>query len=446
MRQSRESGSAPKRGRVRATTATALGVLAFAGMPALAGGLLTYEVGTADVGLASAGSSARAQDAATVFTNPAGMTRLAGNQLLLAGQIDYANIGFSLDGDTAPGLGTDDGGRAFGSNGWFLGGGSFYSHSLSPDLKLGLAVTGNFGAPLDYGDDWAGRYYVQEATLLGLSILPAIAYRVNDRLSVGASLNAMYGIYDNKVAINNVAPGLGDGRLELDDRTWGWGVNLGLLYEIDPATRVGLTWRSAVDLDFDSAADFSNLAPGIRAVFDRRGLLDADIEIGIQVPQQVMFSLFRQVNERWAVLGSVGWQQWSEFGQVQLGVDNARDPDSVTTELDFDDTWHVALGAQYRVSDPWLLNVGVAYDSGFQSGDVSPLLPVNSTWRFGIGGQRRLSDSSHWGIAAEYMYGGTLDTDLTSELPVALGGRGDLVGSYDNTGTLFLAVYYSSTF
>ena len=41
-----------------------------------AGGLLLYEVGTADVGLASAGYSARAQDASTVFTNPAGMTRL----------------------------------------------------------------------------------------------------------------------------------------------------------------------------------------------------------------------------------------------------------------------------------------------------------------------------------------------------------------------------------
>jgi long-chain fatty acid transport protein len=77
---------------------------------------------------------------------------------------------------------------------------------VSPELKLGFALTGNFGAPLEYDEDWVGRYYVQETTVLGLSFLPSIAYKVSDKLSLGASLNAMYGIYKNQVAINNVNP------------------------------------------------------------------------------------------------------------------------------------------------------------------------------------------------------------------------------------------------
>lgn len=92
--------SIPKGSRPAIRATLALAVLTPLGMSAQAGGLLTYEVGTAEVGLASAGSSARAQDTATAFTNPAGLTRLAGNQLLLAGQIDYSNLGFSLDGDS----------------------------------------------------------------------------------------------------------------------------------------------------------------------------------------------------------------------------------------------------------------------------------------------------------------------------------------------------------
>jgi long-chain fatty acid transport protein len=60
--------------------------------PVMAGGLIAYEIGTADVGLASAGYNVRAQDASTVFTNPAGMTRLEGTQLLAAGQLDYGNM------------------------------------------------------------------------------------------------------------------------------------------------------------------------------------------------------------------------------------------------------------------------------------------------------------------------------------------------------------------
>jgi long-chain fatty acid transport protein len=204
--------------------------------------------------------------------------------------------------------------------------------------------------------------------------------------------------------------------------------------------RVGFTWNSEVDLDFSAPAQFSNLGQ-LGTTLQNAGLLNSTVNVGIKVPQQAMLSLFTQVNERWAVLGSLGWQQWSQFGQVQLGIDNTNNPTSLTTDLDFDDTWHVALGAQYKLSEPWLLNFGIAYDSGLPDGsNVSPLLPVNSAWRFGVGAQQQLSKTSFWGIAVEYLYGGTLDTNLQSTAPVALGGRGNVVGSYD-TATLFLGLY-----
>jgi long-chain fatty acid transport protein len=410
--------------------------------PAMAGGLFAYEFGTAEVGLASAGYGARAQDASTVFTNPAGMTRLSGTQVLAAGQVLWGNTKFSIGSGTSPELGNEDGGYAVGTDGWFLGGGGFLSYSVSPDLKLGFALTGNFGAPLKYDDDWVGRYYVQETTLLGISLVPSIAYKVTDKLSLGGGVTAMYGTYKNQVAINNFDPAFGDGRLKLDDNEWGWGVNLGMLYEITEGIRLGLTWNSQVNLDFKGPADFSNLSPGLASLLNGRGLLNSSIKVGIKVPQQAMGSLFAQVNDRWAVLGSVGWQQWSKFGQVQLGIDDTTNPRSISIDLDFKDTWHFALGAQYRLSEPWLLNFGVAYDSGFQgASNVSPLLPVNSAWRFGVGAQHQASETFTWGVATEYMYGGTLDTNLQSTAPVAAGGRGNLVGSYDSIGTLFLALY-----
>ncbi|HKI48791.1 MAG TPA: outer membrane protein transport protein, partial [Desulfobacteria bacterium] len=239
----------------------------------------------------------------------------------------------------------------------------------------------------------------------------------------------------------------GDGQLKMDDNTWGWGINLGLLYEFTEGTRIGFTWNSQVNLDFSSQAQFSNLAPGVNAALTNKGLTNATIDVGITVPQQLMGSIFSQVSNRWAVLGSVGWQQWSKFGQVQLGIQNTIDPTSVTQNLDFKDTWHFAAGAQYRISEPWLLNFGMAYDTGFQDGsNVSPLLPANSAWRFGAGAEHQLSKTFLWGFAAEYMYGGTLDTNLQTDLPVVLGSRGDLVGSYDNIGTLFFSVYFNWTF
>jgi long-chain fatty acid transport protein len=437
--------------RRRAAALATLCAGALAAGPAYGGGLMLYEVGTADVGLASAGYGARAQDASTVFTNPAGMTRLAGTQFLMSGQALWTNTKFSVEAGTSPELGSNGGGQVIGWNGWFPGGGAFLSHSISPDLKVGFAMTGNFGAPLKYDENWAGRYYVQETTLLGISLLPSIAYKATEKLSLGAGVNAMYGIFKNQVAINvpdtlrpaHFVPSRRqdtDAQLKLDDEKWGWGVNLGLLYEVDARTRIGLTWNSQVDLDFSARAEFSNLGQfGTR--LQNAGLIGSNVDLGIKVPQQVMGSLFTQVNERWAVLGSVGWQEWSKFGQVQVGIDNPNNPTSLTTNLNFKDTWHAALGAQYRLSDPWLLNFGVAYDSAFQTGPISPLLPMNKGWRFGAGAEQQLTRTSRWGFAAEYIYGGTLDTSQKSTLPVALGGRGDLVGAFRDTSTIFVSVY-----
>ena len=151
---------------------------------AVAGGLLLYEVGTADVGLASAGYTARAQDASTVLTNPAGMTRLPGQQLLLGAQVLYGASGFSADSGTSPELGRDDGGNPIG---WFPGGGMFYTQQLSPTVTAGFAATGNFGLAESYDSNWVGRYYLQESTLLGVSLLPSIAWQVSPEFSLGRS-------------------------------------------------------------------------------------------------------------------------------------------------------------------------------------------------------------------------------------------------------------------
>ncbi len=435
-------GHREPRGRVSKRVALAVAVAACAAGAAHAGGLLLYEFGTAEPGLAAAGYAARAQDASTAFTNPAGMTRLDGTQALAGGQLMWFDSAFSIGGGTSAALGDNGGGRALGFNGFVPGAGAFVSHSLSPDLKVGFSIAGNFGSLIDYDDAWVGRYRVQQATLLGVQFVPSIAYRVNDRLSIGAGVNAVYGIFDQKVAINNVSPLAGDGRLELDDRTWGFGGNLGVLYEIAPETRVGLTWTSQVDLDFRSPARFSGLGPALSALLASRGLLDADVNVGTRIPQQVMASFRARIDDRWAVLGNVGWQQWSKFGQVEIGIENTQDPRGVTTSLPFRDTWHFALGAQYRPSDPWTVNVGIAHDSGFQgSGSVSPLLPVDAAWRFGAGAEQQVRKGLKWGFAGELLYGGTLDVNLSSPLPPALGGRGDLVGSYRNTTSLVASVY-----
>lgn len=410
--------------------------------PASAGGLMLYEVGTEDVGLASAGYGARAEDASTVFTNPAGMTRLDGSQATLGAQVLYGDVAFTIGQGTSPALGSGSGGVPIG---WFPGGGAFFSYSVSPDLKLGFAATGNFGLAMKYDPGWVGRYYAQEATLLGVSLLPSVAVRVSPQWSVGASLNAMYGKLRTEVALNNIVGS--DGQLLLNAHKWGYGGNIGVLYEPSKSTRLGLVWNSQVKLDFSAPTQFSGLSQGLDNLLNNRGLLNTTLDLGINVPQGLNASFFHQVDGHWALLGSVGWQEWSKFGQVEVGIINSNDPQSLTQNLNFKDTWHVAAGAQYQLDAPWRLDFGVAYDSAFQDGsNVSPMLPANAAWRFGMGAQKQESKTFNWGFAAEYAYGGDLHVNRQSEAPVALGGRGDLVGSYERTAVVFLSANFNWKF
>ena len=403
---------------------------------ARAGGLYLYEIGSPDVGLAAAGYAARAQDASTVFTNPAGMTRLQQPSLLAGAQPMYLHMDFSADGNTSreaaklPGGGAADDGD---SNGWLPAGGMFYVQPVTDKLWLGLAATGFFGLALDYQDDWVGRYYEQEATLQAMMIQPAVAWKVSDQLSIGAGVAVQYGILDEKVAVNNVEPEIGDGELKVEDEDWTVQFNFGVLCEPVKGTRLGLTYLSAADLDFSDKVKFSGLGPGLGELLGSGG---QTLDLGMTMPQAVMFSLYHEIDNRLAVMANLGWQDWSEFGKVDVSVNATNVDAGLTTDLDYQDTWHVALGAQYRVVEPWLLSAGVAYDSSMvDEEDLGPSLPVGETWRFAVGTRYDWSQDLTLGAAYELAWGGDLDMDIERS---PLTGR--VSGTYENVAIHFVSL------
>lgn len=389
-----------------------------------AGGLYLYEVGTPDVGLAGAGYAARADDAATVFTNPAGMTRIDEPSLMLGTQPMYLHLKFDPDSTTSAAASTLPGGFAADdgdASGWMPAGGLYYVHPVNDRLRLGVSMNGYFGLSLDYEDNWVGRYYVQDTTLQAAAIQPAIAWRVNDWLSVGTGVAVLYGILDDKIAVNNIAPNLPDGKLKYKDEQWATQFNLGVLVEPQKGTRFGLTYLSEADLNFDDRLDFSGLGPGLLAVLGGRGALNKKLDLGLTMPQAVMFSAYHEFTDRLALMANLGWQDWSQFGRIEVSLDSP----TLTVDLDYKDTWHAALGAEYRISDPWLLTGGVAYDSAMLDDDeVSPSLPVGDTWRFGLG--TRYAWSEDVTLSGSYELAWSGDIDMTVD-------RGPLAGRVSGT-------------
>src|SRR5690349_198722 len=207
------------RPRPRLRPAVGLGCLAVALLlPAAhprAAGFVLYEMGTTDLGTASAGRAAIAKDAATAFGNPAGMTRLDTSQILVGVQPAYGVSRFDKSGDSRGG---GNGGNAQG----FVPGGALYGvYSATPDLKLGLTLGSYFGGSFQYQDNWSGRFYSTKTELVTVGAFPTVAYRVNRWLSVGAGAQILYGKINEKVAVPNINGT--EGNFQVDKGDVGYG-------------------------------------------------------------------------------------------------------------------------------------------------------------------------------------------------------------------------------
>lgn len=401
---------------------------------AFAGGLLSYEIGTPDLGLASAGYAARAQDAATAVTNPAGMTRLDKTEFLLGVQPLYGHVAFEKNASTTPN--GNNGGNAVG---WFPGGGAYLVYSATDDLKLGLSSYGNFGSALTYSDDWAGRYYVQRATLLGLTLAPSLAYRLHEKVSVGASFNAMYGILSERAAVNNSPLGLfnqADGRIKVKDNDWGYGWSLGILFEPTDATRLGLTYTSKIDLDFESTLETTNVLTAILP-----NSFSTPVDLSMTVPQTAMFSFYHAFNNCLALLGNVGWQNWEQFSKVDITI-GAANPVSATIDSQYKDSWHGALGLQYWVSPDWQLSIGGAYDSDITTAENRTVsVPVGEVLRLGLGARHFVSPNFNVGAGYTMAWSGDLSINQRRG---PLTGR--IAGEYEDAFVNYVGVYLNWKF
>jgi long-chain fatty acid transport protein len=126
----------------------------------------------------------------------------------------------------------------------------FYVYSPSEDLKLGVGVASGYGGGANYGKEWVGRYYLQKAQLLSATLNPGIAYRVNDWLSVGAGFSVNYTLLSQTLAVNNTAEQLPDGRMKFKADDWGFGGNAGVLLEPRSRLRLGVAYRSQIDMSY----------------------------------------------------------------------------------------------------------------------------------------------------------------------------------------------------
>lgn len=388
--------------------------------PAFASGFALKEQGISGLGNAYAGAAAVAEDASTMFFNPAGMAKLRGNQMLGGSTFISPESEFTNSGSTTP-FGT----ALTGPNGGDAGQDALVPHAylmwdVNADLKLGIGITSPYGLVTGYDDGWVGRYHAITSKLMTINVQPTIAYRVNEQFAVGAGVQFQYikATLTNALDFGTIclgslpaaacgalglAPQGADGHIRLTGDDWGYGFTLGAMWEPTRSTRVGLGFRSKVDHTLEGDADFT-VPTSATALTSTGRFRDTSVKGAVQTPESLSLSIVHDLNPRWSLLGDVTWTNWSRFKELRFRFGNPLQPESVTPE-NWKDAYFFSVGATYRHNDTWTFRIGLAYDqTPVPDADRTARLPDNDRIWIALGASYAVTPKLKFDVGYSHIF------------------------------------------
>nr|WP_218876056.1 outer membrane protein transport protein [Pseudomonas sp. BMW13] len=390
-----------------------------------ASGFTLNEQSISGMGTSFAGRSSSADDASTVFGNPAGMSRLKRSEVYFGAAAIHAKTDISHASASAGPLslsGSNDGDMVP-TTGVPMG---YFVKPLDDKVAFGLGIYAPFGLMTDYENGFQGRYYANKSYVRVITIQPTLSYRFNDQLSVGfgPTFNHIEGELSSSL-LNPLSPGRNDGEVRVKGDDTAVGFNAGVLYEFSPRTRAGLTYHSRVkyELEGDTRVSASGALAGLSGKYDA--------SLDLTTPESVDLSITHDLTDALTLhLGST-WTRWSRFKEIRVENDAATLPANLSTiveEQNWHDTWAHAIGLSYRVSPQWTLRTGIAVDqSPINNTDRSPRVPSGDRTIFSLGAGWSPTQDMTIDVAYSYLQEETVDVNHQSST------RGSYSARYKNS-------------
>ncbi|CDZ93771.1 OmpP1/FadL family transporter [Pseudomonas saudiphocaensis] len=363
---------------------------------ALAAGFALNEQSISGMGTSFAGRSSAADDATTLFGNPAGMARLKREEVsfgvaAIHAKTDIKNNSASFSGTALGGASLQYGGSNDGDMVPFtaipMG---YYVKPIDEKWAVGVGIYVPFGLATDYESGYQGRYFGDYSEVSVITVQPTVSYRFNEKLSVGfgPTINRIEGELQS-ASPNAASLGSNDGRIKVTGDDTALGFNAGILYEFSPQTRAGLTYHSKVAYKLKGDTKLSG------AGFDVVGASGKyDASLDLDTPESIDVSVTHELNDQWTLYAGAMWTRWSRFEAII--IDNDGIPADlqgnlapIIEEQDWHDTWSYAIGAAYKLNREWTLRTGLAFDQ-------SPTNNVHRSPRIPSGDRTAISFGLAW--------------------------------------------------
>lgn len=393
-----------------------------------AAGFMLTEQSAGALGRAYAGVGVDGTDLSGVYYNPATMTLHPGTQI----QAGFVAVGLDLAFE-----GTNDyaGETENGQYNTQAIPHGYISHQLTDNMWIGLAMTVPFGMGTEYKDDWNLGNRGISAEVLTFDFNPNVAWKVSDKLSLGAGMSIQYAKADLKMAkkLNGQ-----EFNSEIDADSTAWGFNVGLMWSPLDNLRFGLSYRSKINHNADGDLTFSNNSVLVGTLLPE----SVDATATISTPAWAMATAAWDVNELLSLYATFRWTDWSSFDELTIdgGTHNIMGqptPLGDTIKNKWQDTYLFSVGADLRFTNWWTFRAGIGYETSpiDEPEYRTAIIPDADRWWFALGSTFKATENMQIDVSAAWLHG-TGERDLYADQKPGA----DKVGRFDKLDAYLFGV------
>lgn len=344
-----------------------------------AGSFQIWEQDAANLGNYHAGAAAEGDTAGDEFYNIASITRLKKPQFSVGAALIDVGIAYSgsVTFGSQPVINVPGDSRNIVPNLHFVA-------PLSNRWSFAFGASTPFGLETEYPDIAPINAAATKTKLATINLNPGLAFQLNRYLSIGAGIDLLYGTadYNETLFSTTIATALS---------AWEWGYNVGGLLQFNDQTRLGVSYRSEIELNatgktHNGASIFNSFAD-------------------LPLPATTIISLYHDVNNRFSLMASAFYTQWSVFNTLTLH--NVLSQSSSTSILEnYRNTWNFALGGNYKYDEHFTFTAGLGHDQTPTRGagyrDIR--LPDNSRYIASVGLRITPKPGVRWDVGYTHLF------------------------------------------
>lgn len=396
-----------------------------------AAGFMLTEQSAGALGRAYAGVGVDGTDISGVYYNPATMTLHPGTQI----QAGFVAVGLDL---AFEGVDNQTGTNRITENGQYNTQAiphGYISHQLNDSMWVGLAMTVPFGMGTEYDDNWDWGNRGISAEVLTFDFNPNVAWKVSDKLSLGAGMSIQYAKADLKMAKELKGQEFNS---EIDADSIAWGFNVGLMWSPLDNLRFGLSYRSKINHNADGDLTFSNNSVLVGTLLPE----SVDATATISTPAWAMATAAWDVNELLSLYATFRWTDWSSFDELTIdgGTHNiAGQPTPLgdTIKNKWQDAYLFSVGADLRFTNWWTFRAGIGYETSpiDEPEYRTAIIPDADRWWFALGSTFKATENMQIDVSAAWLHG-TGERDLYADQKPGA----DKIGRFDKLDAYLFGV------